>query len=233
MDVTSILVSNNIRVLRKARFETHKEFAKRVGIPQSTLSVYESGKVTPSIDVLTKIASACRVSVDWLCGETLPYRMQNLGDAVAAFISLFEARDIRIRTTIHDQIENEVEGEEDDEKRNWVELRIYETDKASIKHEKVDYNAALFEIVKRAYRYTEELRKYERSQEDYEKDVNALMTRYQLYGVNRLDHTGLSEEERKLRMLAVMKSEWESIEKKRMENGEGPLEFEDYRPPVD
>lgn len=43
------------------------------------------------------------------------------------------------------------------------------------------------------YRYTEELRKYERSQEDYEKDVNALMARYQLYGVNRLDHTGLSE----------------------------------------
>ena len=225
------VVASRIRKLRNSRFETQKVFANKVGIPQSTLSSYEAGKINPSVEVLTKIASTCNVTVDWLCGRTLPFRMGNLGEAMSAFIGLFEAQEIMVRPTFH-EVENEADDETDDEKRSWVELKIYRKDRTKGEDPLFNWNSDLCDIIKKAYKYTEELRRYELSQDDYCEDVDKVLTDYQLHTLSRVDHDGLPEEERRLRMLAIMKAEWEAVEKKRQESGEGPLEFKEYKPPV-
>ena len=48
---------------------TQKEFTELIGIPQPTLSAYESGRNKPAIDAVISIANKCNVSVDWMCGR--------------------------------------------------------------------------------------------------------------------------------------------------------------------
>jgi transcriptional regulator with XRE-family HTH domain len=56
------------RRLRRLRgFDvTQEEFAERLGISQSQLSKYERGVAAPPADILMRIKSQCRVSIDWL-----------------------------------------------------------------------------------------------------------------------------------------------------------------------
>lgn len=56
-----------IKELRDMMNLSRKEFADLVGVTQSSLSLYERGEVTPSAEVLLKIAQNCNVSLDWLC----------------------------------------------------------------------------------------------------------------------------------------------------------------------
>lgn len=44
------------------------EFCSQLGIPQSTLSAYETDKMQPTVSTLIKLAAAYNVSMDWLCG---------------------------------------------------------------------------------------------------------------------------------------------------------------------
>ena len=66
---------NNIfgKRLRELRLETlnmnQREFAKLLGIPQPTLSAYESGRIKPKIDAAINISEKCDASLDWLCGR--------------------------------------------------------------------------------------------------------------------------------------------------------------------
>ena len=59
--------------LRELRLETlnmnQREFAKLLGIPQPSLSAYESGRNKPTIDSVINISDKCNVSMDWLCGR--------------------------------------------------------------------------------------------------------------------------------------------------------------------
>ena len=48
--------------------QNQKEFAKKIGITQSTLSSYENGNVAPSLEVLIAIATKFHVSTDCLLG---------------------------------------------------------------------------------------------------------------------------------------------------------------------
>ena len=71
---------NNIfgKRLRELRLETlnmnQREFAKLLGIPQPTLSAYESGRIKPTIDAVINISDKCNVSIDWLCGRDIKPR---------------------------------------------------------------------------------------------------------------------------------------------------------------
>ncbi|WP_286315402.1 helix-turn-helix domain-containing protein [Romboutsia ilealis] len=47
-----------------------KEFAEKLNIPPNTYNGYETGKRTPSLDVLKQIAEALNVSTDYLLGKT-------------------------------------------------------------------------------------------------------------------------------------------------------------------
>ena len=71
---------NNIfgKRLREVRLETlnmnQREFAKLLGIPQPSLSAYESGRNKPTIDSVINISDKCNVSIDWLCGRDIKPR---------------------------------------------------------------------------------------------------------------------------------------------------------------
>lgn len=47
---------------------TQKEFAEYVGCATGTISAYEKGAISPSLEVAMQIAKKCNVSLDWLCG---------------------------------------------------------------------------------------------------------------------------------------------------------------------
>lgn len=64
-----MLLNERLQELREqAGYTTARQFAKAIGLPQSTYQTYESGKSEPKANVLIKIASALHVSVDELLG---------------------------------------------------------------------------------------------------------------------------------------------------------------------
>lgn len=61
----------NLKLLRKERKLTLKELAEKMGIAESTLSLYENGKRKPDFDTLSKFAEYFNVSVDFLLGRSV------------------------------------------------------------------------------------------------------------------------------------------------------------------
>lgn len=59
----------NLRLLREERKITQREFAQKLGISKTTLCYYEQGKVSPSVEMLTKIADFFNCSTDYLLGH--------------------------------------------------------------------------------------------------------------------------------------------------------------------
>lgn len=57
-----------IRAIRKNAGCNQNEFCSTLGIPQSTLSAYETDRMQPTISSLINIAMKFDVSLDWLCG---------------------------------------------------------------------------------------------------------------------------------------------------------------------
>ena len=60
---------NRMREIRRERGLTMKELGKLVGMGESTISLYETGKHDPDIDTLNRIADALSVTVDELLGR--------------------------------------------------------------------------------------------------------------------------------------------------------------------
>lgn len=56
----------NLRGLRKAKKMTMKDFGKLIGVAESTVSLYETGKRAPDYATLNKIAAFFQVPVDFL-----------------------------------------------------------------------------------------------------------------------------------------------------------------------
>lgn len=61
---------NALRKLRKERNVTQKQLARALGVSESTISLYESGKHEPDHATLIKIADYFNVSIDYLLGRT-------------------------------------------------------------------------------------------------------------------------------------------------------------------
>lgn len=62
---------NNMRDLRKSRGLTMKDLGRIVGVSESTISLYETGKHEPDIITMGRIADALGVSVDELIGRQI------------------------------------------------------------------------------------------------------------------------------------------------------------------
>ena len=60
-----------IRELRKAKGLTIKQLGASVGVAESTVSLYETGKHQPDFDTLKKIADVLDVSIDYLLERDL------------------------------------------------------------------------------------------------------------------------------------------------------------------
>lgn len=57
-----------IKELRTSLNMTQRDFAGFIGCTAATLSAYENGAKSPSLEIVKTIAQKCNVSIDWLCG---------------------------------------------------------------------------------------------------------------------------------------------------------------------
>lgn len=62
------ILSLRIKELRSSAKLTQKEFADSLNISTVSISSYETGAKTPSLDMVINIAKKYNVSIDWLCG---------------------------------------------------------------------------------------------------------------------------------------------------------------------
>lgn len=62
------ILANRIKELRHSVNMTQREFAKEAGFTAATLSAYENGSKSPSLEIIMGIAKRFDVSIDWLCG---------------------------------------------------------------------------------------------------------------------------------------------------------------------
>ena len=81
-----ITFSKRLRELRESLDMTQKEFAEHVGFTQATLSAYENSLKIPSLDIVMRIASECKISIDWLCGLSNKKNRQNKIESYDDFI---------------------------------------------------------------------------------------------------------------------------------------------------
>lgn len=61
---------NRIREARKAKSLIMKELAQKIGVTESTISMYETGKREPDLKTLVRIADVLDVSTDYLLGRS-------------------------------------------------------------------------------------------------------------------------------------------------------------------
>lgn len=66
------ILPENIKKLRLERNLTQQQLAKELGMTSSTISAYESGVRSPSIDNLCKLAAFFSTSVDYMIGYIPP-----------------------------------------------------------------------------------------------------------------------------------------------------------------
>ncbi|MCR5012622.1 MAG: helix-turn-helix domain-containing protein [Lachnospiraceae bacterium] len=211
MNTNNNIFGERLRALRSARNITQKDFATELGIPQPTLSAYESGKIKPTVDAMMNIADTCGVSLDWLCGRDEIFHMKSLGDVMSCILELYETNEFSIKTTIHDRVDEEGEID-DDENRNWVDLKIYHNE--YLHNPEITLNMDLCQSITQAYKLSQELRRYERTQDSYEREKNYFIEKKRNTPITKIDHSNISEEEHRKRMLEFMKEEWEAMEKK-------------------
>lgn len=63
-------LGNRIKFLREQKNINQSEFAKILGIANSTLSQYETGQRIPSDEIKLKIANYFKVTIDYLLGNS-------------------------------------------------------------------------------------------------------------------------------------------------------------------
>lgn len=99
-------LAQRIKSLRISLKLTQREFAKKAGCTAATLSAYENGSKSPSLEIVKGIAEAFHVSIDWLCGlsEKRNYNdtIETYGDAIRLLLKLDEKLDIAVSTGFTD-----------------------------------------------------------------------------------------------------------------------------------
>lgn len=202
-----------LRLLRSVRGNiSQKDFAHEMGIPQPTLSSYESGKINPTVDAVINIAEKCGVSMDWLCGRDQTLRLKSMGDVLACFFDLYETNEFAFKTTFHDRVDIEENDAEKDEERNWISLQVYHNE--GRRNPDLTLNGDLCAVIERAYRLTQKLARYELSQDMYDHEKQRSIDTYSKFPISKIDHSDISEDEQHRLMLGIMKEEWEAWGKK-------------------
>jgi transcriptional regulator with XRE-family HTH domain len=63
-------LGENMMLLRKKKGFSQAELGKLIGTSGDVVGRYERGDISPSIEVVSKIADALEVSIDYLIGKT-------------------------------------------------------------------------------------------------------------------------------------------------------------------
>lgn len=83
--------NERLRVSRKEKGLTQIDLAEKAGIAVNSVRLYESGKVTPKLDAMRKLADALEIDINWLLNgftlkehdEEFIQRLQGKGDVSA------------------------------------------------------------------------------------------------------------------------------------------------------
>lgn len=81
------IFQSRIKETREENGLTQKEFSEMIGFSQQTLSGYENGRTTPSLEAIAVIAQKCNVTIDWLCGLS---DQKNTNDEINTYADLFK-----------------------------------------------------------------------------------------------------------------------------------------------
>jgi transcriptional regulator with XRE-family HTH domain len=65
-----MVLGDNVMLLRKKKGLSQADLGKIIGTSGDVIGRYERGDITPSVEVVSKIADALEVSVDYLLGKT-------------------------------------------------------------------------------------------------------------------------------------------------------------------
>lgn len=90
------ILSERIKELRTIKGLTQKEFAENINVSTVSVSSYETGVKTPSLDMVLSIAQNYNISIDWLCGLSdnmvLDNHITTYKDLFKLFIALLDVR---------------------------------------------------------------------------------------------------------------------------------------------
>ncbi|NIM16407.1 MAG: helix-turn-helix domain-containing protein [Candidatus Aminicenantes bacterium] len=76
------IIGERIRLLRKEKNWSQTELAKKINSDARQISLYENGKITPSPEIIVKIAQVFEVTTDYLLIEKSPKKPFILDDKV-------------------------------------------------------------------------------------------------------------------------------------------------------
>ena len=84
---------DKIRALRQEKGLTQKQLASKLEVTKSTISGYEQGVKSPSVEALIKLCSMFNVSADYLLGlsDSMELKMSPLTDEQTQLIMRFIA----------------------------------------------------------------------------------------------------------------------------------------------
>lgn len=103
-------LGRKIHLLRTNLNLSQIAFAGKIGIKQSTLSSYEKGNASPSLDILVTIAKQFDVSIDWLLGVSKSeLKISSVADVANFFFQLNDINEIRYELEINDHLPNDRE----------------------------------------------------------------------------------------------------------------------------
>ena len=107
-------LSNNIRAARKANGLTLKELGREIGVSESTVSQYETGKRQPDNEMLLRLAEALETTVSYLLSETEERKPLRVVGAVFSaaeieHIKKFRTLDERGKSLVNTVLEHEAQ----------------------------------------------------------------------------------------------------------------------------
>lgn len=191
-----IKFGEKIKLLRINARYTQKEFCDLLGIPQSTLSAYETDRMMPTLGALINIASKFNVSMDWLCGlERNTVKFDTVGDVIGAIYDMTEIEGLKIDFTVHDKLPNDIETETE---RWYVQMRVYGNDDDN------PHNADFCNAVKKLTENIADLESYAISDDVYEAEKEKC-TAYNKIPVTKKKIPQLSRDERMKKHLEWIK----------------------------
>ena len=197
-----------LKTLRKEiRKQTQIEFADFMGISQSTLSAYESGRNKPTLEMAILIADKCHVSIDWLCGRGGRVQLHSLGDLLDVFFQIYEAQEFSCEVEIHGSSSSEIKCVADDERNSWVRLIYFSDGKWGGLRQ--TYPAEICRMLKKAYDLHKEFSYYDCTKDYYEAKKRELITRYGEYPLTAKTFPELTEDERRSLRLEKLRTELE------------------------
>lgn len=119
--------AETLQELRKGMKFTQKEFAEFLSLPQASISAYENGRNSPTMEALVNIAQKCKVSVDWLCGlADTKYNFSSLGEVIEFVCLLLELNELGVKIEVNDHLPDDVETEAD---KYYACIKVYGCDR--------------------------------------------------------------------------------------------------------